>query len=112
MWVINLRCKGILAKRNNNIIERYNQVLDSKTREMMNYGNNLIQSKKMNFSEALSKLEALSPLSILKRGYSVALNQKNHVIRSVKDVKSGDALKTRVIDGVIKSKVEGVDSNE
>ena len=99
-------------KQPQNIIERQTQVLDGRTREIVNYGNNLIQSKKMKFGEASSRLEALSPLSVLSRGYSVVLNQKNHVIRSIKDVESGEALKTRIIDGVIRSKVEGVDSNE
>ena len=50
------------------------------------------------------KANALNPLSVILRGYSLA-ESKNGVIRSVKDVKCGDAITVRVADGIIDASV-------
>jgi exodeoxyribonuclease VII large subunit len=56
---------------------------------------------RVNKLEALnSRLEALSPQSVLNRGFSVLYSKGIH-IRSVFDVKNGDSLEARVADGVI-----------
>ena len=59
------------------------------------------------FSDRLSKaaasLEALSPLSILSRGYTLTETTKGGRIRRASDIKVGDTLRTRFVDGVIES---------
>lgn len=53
------------------------------------------------------RLESLSPLNVLKRGYSLTRGvDGEHLIRSAADVKSGDRLVTRLADGEITSRVE------
>lgn len=49
---------------------------------------------------AVKKLEQLSPLATLKRGYSVAMKGQE-AIRTVEEVKVGDQLKLMVTDGTI-----------
>jgi len=51
-----------------------------------------------------SKMESLSPLKTLSRGYSIT-NKKNTVVDSIKNIDIGDHLSTRVKDGQILSKV-------
>jgi len=51
------------------------------------------------------KLDGLSPLKVLARGYSIAEDAKGHAIVSVKQVKTGDTIKTKVADGEIISRV-------
>ena len=51
------------------------------------------------------KLDSLSPLKVLARGYSIAQNQQNFTIRSLKDVNVGEQIKTRLPDGDIISQV-------
>lgn len=51
-----------------------------------------------------ASLDALSPLKVLSRGYSLTTSQEN-LVRSITDVKVGTALQTRVADGVIHSQV-------
>jgi exodeoxyribonuclease VII large subunit len=56
---------------------------------------------RLNKLEALnSRLEALSPQSVLNRGFSVLYSKGAHV-RSVLDVKRGDPIEVRVADGII-----------
>ena len=52
----------------------------------------------------VEKANALSPLSVIARGYSVAEN-KTGVVKSVNDVKRGDSIALRVNDGIIDATV-------
>lgn len=52
------------------------------------------------FTALASKLDALSPLKVLTRGYSIA-ESGGKVIKSVKDVNKGDKISIKVSDGNI-----------
>ena len=58
----------------------------------------------------LEKLETLSPLAILKRGYSLTLLENGAVLRKKKMVRVGAILSTRIEDAVLQSKVTGIES--
>lgn len=53
-----------------------------------------------------AKLDALSPLTVLARGYSVTVNQDGKILRSTEDVRWGDEIVTQVGDGNIISVVQ------
>ena len=53
-------------------------------------------------------LDSLSPLSVLHRGYSVAMDKSGNLLRSVKDVQSGEELQVRLEDGTLQTKVTSV----
>lgn len=53
-----------------------------------------------------ASLDALSPLKVLTRGYSLTSNAGGDLVRSTKDAEVGQTLRTRVEDGVIFSTVE------
>jgi exodeoxyribonuclease VII large subunit len=55
-----------------------------------------------------ARLDALSPLKVLGRGYAVAHNADGVPLRSVKQAAVGDVLDIRLSDGRIKSCVEGI----
>lgn len=67
---------------------------------------NLVRHKNGLTHSYLAQLEALSPLKVFSRGYSVTQNSNGQVIKSIKQVKSGDLIKTRFQDGQITSKIE------
>nr|WP_319553709.1 exodeoxyribonuclease VII large subunit [uncultured Vibrio sp.] len=54
---------------------------------------------------AAEKLEAVSPLATLKRGYSITQTEQGKVITQAEDVKTGDRLVTRLANGEIRSTV-------
>jgi exodeoxyribonuclease VII large subunit len=64
------------------------------------------------FSEGLkrgaSRLEDLSPLGVIARGYSMAKNEHGKVVSSISQVEAGDSLSVTVSDGVIECKVDDV----
>ncbi|MDF2155556.1 exodeoxyribonuclease VII large subunit [Vibrio sp. CAU 1672] len=54
---------------------------------------------------AAEKLDTVSPLATLKRGYSITQTESGQVITQASDVKTGDTLVTRLSDGEIRSTV-------
>ncbi len=69
-----------------------------------------IKDAKARLSMAERECEALSPLSILSRGYSVTMDGSGHVIRSISEARNRDIIRTRVSDGELIARVE--DSHE
>lgn len=61
--------------------------------------------KQTMLANAAARLDALSPLATLQRGYAIATTKQGHVIRDANEVKQGDALNVRVMNGVIDCKV-------
>ena len=57
------------------------------------------------FAALASKLDALSPLKVLGRGYAIPQKEDGGVVRSTTDVIPGDALRLRVADGEISCQV-------
>ena len=64
----------------------------------------LFDKKKNKYINILSKLETLSPLKTLQRGYSIT-KKDNKVITSIKNIKKGDNIKIEFNDGNIDAKV-------
>ncbi|WP_312212686.1 exodeoxyribonuclease VII large subunit [Pseudescherichia sp.] len=60
------------------------------------------------FGNTVTHLEAVSPLSTLARGYSVTTATDGNVLKQTKQVKAGDLLTTRLVDGWVESEVKGV----
>lgn len=80
--------------------------LDSLISDMEEAMNDIIKTKKETFLNNIGKLEALSPLKVLARGYSVAFSDDGKIIKTCTNVKSGDKIKVRVTDGDIPCVVE------
>ncbi len=60
------------------------------------------------FLTNVAKLDAMSPLKVLARGYAMALDTQGSVIRSVKQVATGDTLKIQVSDGTLHSVISDI----
>ena len=66
---------------------------------------------KQHFIAATAKLDAMSPLKVLTRGYSMVQNENHEVIRSVKQVQAGESMLVAVSDGVITTTVTDIKEN-
>ena len=63
--------------------------------------------KKHALSALSGKLEALSPLAVLSRGYGVVSSEEGKVIKEISDVSVGDKITVKVRDGEIYAGVSG-----
>ena len=61
----------------------------------------LIAEKKHKFISLASKLDAMSPLKVLSRGFSMAQTHEGVIVQSIKQVNIGQKLAVTVNDGVI-----------
>lgn len=64
-----------------------------------------------NFQQLITKLNILSPLNTLKRGYSIS-KIDNTIITSIKNIKSEQLIQTIVSDGIIISKIKEIKREE
>ncbi len=74
--------------------------------------NRELSRKRQRFVAQVSKLDAMSPLKVLMRGYAVAAREDGSIIRSVADVQPNDPITVRVSDGSIQASVTGGKGNE
>ncbi|MCL4107024.1 UNVERIFIED_CONTAM: hypothetical protein GTU68_050255 [Idotea baltica] len=65
----------------------------------------MVERKQQKMQSLAASLDALSPLKVLSRGYSLT-TKNGQSIRSVNDIQSGDRIQTRLADGVISSVVQ------
>ncbi len=72
----------------------------------------VVRRKGERMRQAAGKLEALSPLASLRRGYAVPLGTDGRVLRRTADFGVGDRFRLRVVDGSIACRVEGVDTDQ
>ena len=70
-----------------------------------------LQEKAYRLSNAATKLEGLSPMQIMKRGYSFCRDEKGNLVTSVSHVSPGQRLKLGFKDGNAWSRVETVEKN-
>ena len=82
-------------------IKRVESAFDS---SFMRYKDGLLRN--------IERLEILSPMGVLKRGYSVTFDNEEKVISSIKQIKKDDLINIKLQDGSIKAVVKGVDEND
>ena len=68
---------------------------------------NMFSEKAKQLTVNVAKLDALSPLKVMTRGYSVAL-AKDNILKSVDNVCKGDEITVRLADGSIDCMVENI----
>ena len=71
----------------------------------------VIHAHKQRFIAATAKLDAMSPLKVLTRGYAMAQDEEKNLVRSVKQTKPGDQLYISVSDGVLTTTVTEIKEN-
>ena len=70
-----------------------------------------IHAHKQRFIAATAKLDAMSPLKVLTRGYAMAQDEEKNLVRSVKQTRPGDQLYISVSDGVLTTTVTEIKEN-
>ena len=80
--------------------------LDRLQGKMITVSEGWLAARRQQFGQTAAALDAMSPLKVLARGYTVATNEKGMIIRSTADAKDGDKLRLRVTDGNLFCRVE------
>ena len=72
----------------------------------------IILKKSTEFKRIISTLQALSPLKIMERGYSLVYTEENVLIKSIKQVKENEPLQIQLTDGSLLCNVQNIKESE
>lgn len=87
------------------------QNLDELSRELKYKMEQTLNKSRQRFNILSSKIDALSPLKTIKRGYSITYDQENNLISDINQLEVGQELKTTIINGDIISSVQKIEEN-
>lgn len=65
-----------------------------------------LAKEKQRLARMAASLDALSPLKVMGRGYSIAMNEEGRVLTSVQEIDCGEVLDLRMQDGMLTCRVE------
>ncbi len=104
--------KSVLFRKPTERINQYRQTVDELKRNMLAEITHQVELHRKSLQAVIGKLDALSPLAILERGYSICSRPDGKVVKSVEDISVGDALKVLFTDGEALSEVKEKKTNK
>ena len=81
-------------------------VVDMKVKSLQTSINLKLKEERTKFVKEVARLDSLSPLKTLSRGYSIVTTQNGNIAKSVEDLKKDDEIKIRLIDGEKQAKIK------
>lgn len=75
-------------------------------------GQQMTERKKQTLGAAVGKLEALSPLAVLQRGYAVATDRDGGVATSASAFEVGQSMTVRFADGAVNATVQSIEKEQ
>lgn len=79
--------------------------MENLTRRLQSVQTNIINDKRRKFVGFTAKLDAMSPLKVLTRGYAIVQGKNHSVIRSIEQVKMNTDILVTVSDGIFTARV-------
>ncbi|HVI23788.1 MAG TPA: exodeoxyribonuclease VII large subunit, partial [Myxococcales bacterium] len=67
-----------------------------------------LSDRRHRFEGLAGRLDALSPLRVLARGYSVAFDARGHALKDAGQARAGDAIRVRLHEGELHAEVMSV----
>ncbi len=86
-------------------LEQKRQNLDYLTQKLLAAQTREIQEKKHRFIACTAKLDAMSPLKVLTRGYSIVHSDDGHILHSIHQTAPGREIQVTLSDGRLKATV-------
>ena len=94
---------GYLDKKRTDLELLSNRLLSAEHR--------IVEGKNRQFVALTSKLDAMSPLKVLTRGYSMTQTNRGEVVKSVSQIQKGDIIRVTFSDGSIQAAVMEKEEN-
>jgi len=94
---------GYLNQRRQGVLLLHNRLISSQT--------TLLEQRRRRFVEQAAKLDAMSPLKVLTRGYAITQADDGEIIRSVSQVRVGQNVEIKLNDGSLAAAVTQIKEN-
>ena len=105
-----VRAREALARVGPRLTEQHASRLERERDRVVSAGRLLVETADRDVGQMAARLEDLSPLAILGRGYAVCYEEDGAVLRSAADVAPGDRVDVRLAEGALGCIVESVGS--
>jgi len=89
-------------------IARAHESAEAAARRIGTAASRRIEAQRLTLEATAGRLNALSPLATLARGYAIARDAAGHTIRSIASVRRGDAVEVVLHDGVAGAEITSV----
>ena len=86
-------------------IDERRLLLDNIQRHFENAAQVLLTKKRQQFLLNTSKLDTLSPLNVMNRGFAAVKSLDGELIKSVKQLQSGDKIDVVLADGSVRAEI-------
>lgn len=93
-------------------IEEFQQDIDNLTHSITLLIGHLIQMAKEKFATVIGKLQALNPIAILTRGFSLTTTMDGKIIKRADSLKKADMVNTKLANGSFQSEVVKIESSD
>jgi exodeoxyribonuclease VII large subunit len=104
--------KRLVRNHPNAVLQKANDRFKRSNKDLERMMRAILTEKQIKFDHLVSTLQALSPLKIMDRGYSLAYTDKKQLVKSVKQVKQNDHVQIKLSDGSLVCLVEDVKESE
>lgn len=96
-----------VMKRPEAYLQQQELQLEMLRQRLEHAGTGMVQKNTLRFQRAAAKLDALSPLKVLSRGYAM-VTREDAVVRSVTQLQPGDPVAVALSDGTVQCTVDAV----
>ena len=93
-----------------NVLSQMRQRIDEIVSRITTAAKHRLEIKAKEFHGVCGNLNMLSPLAVLERGYSITFSGEK-IIKSIKEIKKGQEIQTKLSEGIVTSLVEDVKSD-
>jgi exodeoxyribonuclease VII large subunit len=95
-----------------NVIGRKKEILARSHQGLVSGIRAFLQRERGRLEVAVGKMDALSPLAILKRGFALCRDSQGMIIKNAADVDPGDKVRVTLALGELDCRVEGITNDE
>lgn len=92
-----------------NRLNRVRMRLDSEQTAIQHQMDSMLSDRKAKVQMLSHKIQALSPLAVLERGYAIVTSEDGKTIKKTTDAKPGQNINLRMSDGILKANVREVE---
>lgn len=102
---LNVLSQSAALKSPDGYLQQQRKSLELLTNRLVSAQNQNITKKNQQYIAAVSKLDAMSPLKVLSRGYAMTTNGQGKVVRSVNQIELGERITINLSDGRVSATV-------
>lgn len=92
-----------------NRLNRVRMRLDSEQTAIQHHMDSMLSMRKAKAQMLSHKIQALSPLAVLERGYAIVTTEDGKTVKKTTDAKPGQNINLRMSDGIMKANVREVE---